>query len=134
MPDGLIAPHFGVLNHLIRVEDGRTPLDLARAFQVPKTSMTHTVSGLSARGLVEIRPNPDDGRSKRVWITPAGRALRDGTIAALEPETDKLMQVITPERIAEILPDLVRLRTYLDAARQADGPHKRPLPAVPPED
>mgnify|MGYP001827498986 CR=1 FL=1 len=38
LPEGLIAPHFTVLNHLIRVSDGRTPLEMARAFQVPKGS------------------------------------------------------------------------------------------------
>ena len=43
LPDGLIAPHFTVLNHLVRVKDGQTPVHMARAFQVPKTSMTHTL-------------------------------------------------------------------------------------------
>ena len=46
LPKGMIAPHFQVLNHLVRLGDGRTPLQMARAFQVPKTSMTHTLSGL----------------------------------------------------------------------------------------
>lgn len=90
LPNGLIAPHFSVLNHLIRVADGRTPIELARAFQVPKTSMTHTVGVLHKRGLVDVRPNPNDRRSKCVWLTPAGRALRDGTLVALGPELDTL--------------------------------------------
>ncbi len=62
LPDGLIAPHFTVLNHLIRVQDGQTPLVLARAFQVPKTSMTHTLGGLESRGLIALKANPEDGR------------------------------------------------------------------------
>lgn len=69
LPEGLISPHFTVLNHLIRVSDGPTPIMLARAFQVPTTTMTHTVSRLVKHRLVEMRPNPKDGRSKRVWIT-----------------------------------------------------------------
>ena len=63
LPDGLVLPHFTVINHLIRVKDGQTPLQLARAFQVPKTSMTHTLAGLEKRGLVEMRTNPEDARS-----------------------------------------------------------------------
>ena len=73
LPDGMIAPHFAVLNHLTRVRDGQTPLALARAFQVPKTTMTHTLKGLEQHRLVEMRPNPEDGRSKRVWLTDQGR-------------------------------------------------------------
>ena len=49
LPDGMTAMHFFIVNHLIRVADGRTPLDLARAFQVPKTSMTHSLAGLERR-------------------------------------------------------------------------------------
>ena len=35
LPRGVLTTHFSVLGHLIRVKDGRTPMELARAFQVP---------------------------------------------------------------------------------------------------
>ena len=117
LPHGLIAPHFTVLNHLCRVADGRTPMDMARAFQVPKTSMTHTLKGLESHGLVELRPNAEDGRSKRVWLTQAGRALRDQVIADLGPEFAKLAQGFDMDRLIAIRPVLSDLRQYLDAAR-----------------
>ncbi|WP_299698805.1 MarR family transcriptional regulator [uncultured Tateyamaria sp.] len=117
LPHGLIAPHFSVLNHLTRVSDGRTPMEMARAFQVPKTSMTHTLKGLEAHGLVETRPNPEDGRSKRVWLTQAGRDLRAEVIAALGPDFAKLAQEFDVARLVEIRPVLSDLRAYLDAAR-----------------
>ena len=117
LPHGLIAPHFGVLNHLTRVSDGRTPIEIARAFQVPKTTMTHTLKGLEQHGLVDMRPNPEDGRSKRVWLTDKGRAVRDGTIAALGPDFIKLAQEFDVARLVEIRPVLTELREYLDAAR-----------------
>ena len=63
LPDGMLVTHFSVLNHLVRVGDGRTPLALARAFQTPKTSMTHTLAGLERHGMVDMRPNPKDNRS-----------------------------------------------------------------------
>ena len=117
LPHGLIAPHFSVLNHLIRVSDGRTPIEMARAFQVPKTSMTHTLKGLEAHGLVELRPNPDDGRSKRVWLTDQGRALRNDAIAALGPDFEQLARDFDMDRLASITPVLRDLRIYLDKAR-----------------
>jgi hypothetical protein len=45
-------PHFSVLNHLMRVEDGRTPLELARAFQVPKTTLS-TLAGGAGKARVD---------------------------------------------------------------------------------
>jgi len=62
LDDGLTIHHFTALNHLVRLGDGKTPMDLARAFQVPKTSMSHTLAGLEKRGLIRMEPNPDDGR------------------------------------------------------------------------
>ncbi len=125
LPKGLIAPHFGVLNHLIRVADGRTLVELARAFQVPKTSMTHTVAGLSKHGLVMVRPNPNDGRSKCVWITDEGRALRDRVITDLTPEFQELLDGFDVERLFAILPVLTDLRVFLDEHRNAEAPRDR---------
>lgn len=117
LPDGLIAPHFAVVNHLIRVEDGRTPMELARAFQVPKTSMTHTLAGLEKHGFVDMRPNPDDGRSKRVWLTPAGRAFREKAIADLGPVFSDLAEGLDPDKVADILPALEEIRFFIDNYR-----------------
>lgn len=117
LPDGLIAPHFTVLNHLIRVHDGRTPLELARAFQVPKTSISHTLAGLERHELVEMRPNPDDRRSKQVWLTEQGRAVREGTIAALAGDLADISEVLSPQDVATIMPMLTRLRVWLDQRR-----------------
>jgi DNA-binding MarR family transcriptional regulator len=117
LPDGMVLPHFSVLNHLIRVADGQTPLTLARAFQVPKTSMTHTLSGLESRGYVDMRPNPDDARSKCVWITDSGRTFRNAAIAEIMSAFEPLESQFSKVQADKILPDLVALRKILDAAR-----------------
>ncbi|WP_299691790.1 MarR family transcriptional regulator [uncultured Tateyamaria sp.] len=117
LPHGLIAPHFTVLNHLTRVQDGRTPMEMARAFQLPKTSMTHTIKGLEAHGLIETRANPEDGRSKRVWLTEAGRALRADVIASLGPDLAHMAKEFDMDKLIAIKPVLTELRIYLDQAR-----------------
>ncbi|HKK97605.1 MAG TPA: MarR family transcriptional regulator [Marivita sp.] len=117
LPDGLVLPHFTVINHLIRVQDGQTPLALARAFQVPKTSMTHTLAGLEKRGLVEMRVNPDDARSKQVWLTDAGRAFRDQAIAGMAPDVGAFADALEVEDLMQVISKLEHLRKRLDAAR-----------------
>lgn len=117
LPKGAGLPHFSLVNHLVRVRDGQTPLTLARAFQVPKTTMTHTVSGAVARGWVDLRPNPDDGRSKTVWLTDAGRAFREAAIASLAPDMAQVGTALDAATQAELLEKLTQLRVFLDAYR-----------------
>ena len=109
-----------MLNHLVRVSDGQTPLALARAFQVPKTSMTHSLAVLERAGLIALQANPKDGRSKLVHITDAGRAFRQSTIDALSPDLSRIATAIEPDQFAKMLPDLESLRQFLDAER---APH-----------
>lgn len=117
LPDGLLVSHFSVINHLVRIGDGKTPLSLSQAFQVPKTTMTHTLAGLEGHGFVAIRPNPDDRRSKCVWLTASGLAFRDDAIALLGPDLVRMSEAISLERAEELLPRLEELRMYLDENR-----------------
>ena len=117
MPGGMTTPQFSVLNHLVRLGDGWTPLRIANAFQVPKTSMTHTLAVLESQGFVELRPNPEDGRSKLVFITTKGRDMRDRAIASLDADLTHMQNVIAPEKIDDLLPILAEIRSYLDRNR-----------------
>jgi len=117
LPEGLHISHFGVINHLCRLGDSRTPVELASSFQVTKPTMTNTLTKLSARGLIEIRNNPDDGRSKLVFLTPEGRTFRDRSIAALEPFMARMDQEFDLEKLMDIQPVLQELREYLDNNR-----------------
>jgi len=122
LPDGVSMPQFSVLNHMVRLGDGRTPLQLARAFQVPKTSMTNTLAGLEARGLIKMRPNPQDGRSKLVVLTKAGRRFREAAIACVAPDLAAIAAHLPGDRVAALMPDLVLLRRFLDETRGAEVP------------
>jgi len=74
LPPGISVSQFTVLNHLVRVRDGGTPLELARAFQVPKTSMTHSLNVLERHGLP---PTPwMAGRNSRSSPQRGGRSCR----------------------------------------------------------
>lgn len=116
LPDGILVSHFSVINHLVRLGDGKTPLALARAFQVPKTTMTHTLRGLVKRGWIEMAPNPEDARSKLVLLTDPGRQFCSDAIAALGPDMSRLNARIDLD-VAGVLRDLRQLREVLDIMR-----------------
>ncbi|MBV1934857.1 MAG: MarR family transcriptional regulator [Parvibaculaceae bacterium] len=117
LPGGLLVSHFGVVSHLIRVCDGATPMELASAFQVPKTTMTHTLAGLEKHKFVEMRPNPADKRSKQVWLTPAGQHFRNEAFEQLVPLLQVLEERFSSKKVAAILPDLAEFRTVIDRLR-----------------
>jgi DNA-binding MarR family transcriptional regulator len=122
LPAGFLVSHFAVLNHLARLGDGKTPLALARAFQVPKTTMTHTLAGLDKAGLIRFAPNPRDGRSKCVLLTEAGRAFRDEAIARLAPDLEAIARAFPADRVAAALPLLAEIRAWLDRERDSQSP------------
>lgn len=117
LPPGMLAAHFKVLNHLVRVRDGRSPLDMANAFQIPKTTMTHHVKILEGLGYVTQVPNPEDGRYKQVWLTSEGRALVDRTIDSFADIIEEWSRVFEPAEVGDMVQRLERIRIYLDAAR-----------------
>jgi DNA-binding MarR family transcriptional regulator len=117
MPKGMTLAQFSVLNHFTRLGGERTPAALADAFQVTRATMTSTLQKLEAKGLVAVAGDPEDGRSKRVSITGAGRAMRDACIAALGPEIGRLEKLMDASSATAILPELKRLRGILDADR-----------------
>ena len=117
LPDGFLTSHFGVLNHLMNVHDGRTPLELTRAFQVPKTTMTHILSGLEKHSLVGFRSHPKDGRSKCVWITDAGRDFIGQAFFDLAPEVTKALSHLSADHVSALVNDLAHIRKLLDEGR-----------------
>jgi DNA-binding MarR family transcriptional regulator len=122
LPPGIAVAQFSVLNHLVRVRDGRTPLDLARAFQVPKTSMTHSLAVLERHGLIRLAPNPADGRSKCAFITAEGRTFRQAALEAIAPDLRALAARFPAARLAGVLPTLTELRRIMDTLRDDPPP------------
>jgi DNA-binding MarR family transcriptional regulator len=114
LPRGMQLSHFGVLNHLARVADERTPAQLARAFHVTRGAMTNTLTKLEWAGHVHIRPDWDDARRKFVSISPSGRAARDAAVAVISPLIGDVVQALGAERVRAVLPVLREMRTRLE--------------------
>ncbi|MGE0502971.1 MAG: MarR family winged helix-turn-helix transcriptional regulator [Rhizobiaceae bacterium] len=117
MPVGMTLPQFAVLNHLARLGGNRTPLEIARAMQVTKGTMTNTLGHLERGGFISVAPDAKDGRSKRVDITEAGRAVRQACIASMAPELGALRTAFAADGFAAALPLLEGVRRFFDERR-----------------
>lgn len=117
LPEGVHPSHFAILNHLVRLGDGKPPLQIANAMQVSKNTMTHSLKTLQDRGFIDVQPDPEDGRGKRVYMTEKGRVFRKEGIVRV---SETFGHVIGDEQIdlmRRILGDLQLMRQHLDNNR-----------------
>jgi DNA-binding MarR family transcriptional regulator len=81
---GLTMPERTALSRLER-SGPTTSSALAREVQITAQAMGATLSALRGRGLIERRPDPDDGRRVVLTVTEAGlKALKDKRNARTE--------------------------------------------------
>jgi DNA-binding MarR family transcriptional regulator len=106
------------LNYRVRVGDGPTPLAIAQAFQLPKTSMTRSLTVPKRAGLTEIRNDPREGRSKLVFTMEAVQRFRQEAMNALAPDESRIAAAFPPEQVARMLRVLEILRKFPDADRE----------------
>jgi DNA-binding MarR family transcriptional regulator len=90
---------------LARLDRGgpTTATQLARLEQISPQSMGATLGALEARGLVERRHDPDDGRRVVVSVTPAGlEMLRNRRNARTEHVARALAAGFTPAEVDQL--------------------------------
>jgi len=71
--------HIGQEMVLLRLwaQEGPTHTDLAAALGVEAPTVTKALQRMERAGLVQRRPDADDARVSRVYLTPRGRALEE---------------------------------------------------------
>lgn len=60
---------------LLHANGPLAPKQLARTLSLPAPALTVLMDRLQAQGHLRREPNPQDGRSQHVMLTPAGRTL-----------------------------------------------------------
>jgi DNA-binding MarR family transcriptional regulator len=100
---GLTMPERTALSHLDR-SGPTTSSALAREVQITAQAMGATLSTLRARGLVERRPDPNDGRRVVLSVTDEGlQALKDKRNARAELIARALTSgMFTPKELEQL--------------------------------
>lgn len=116
---GLYAGQDGVMLALAET-DGMTAGALAARLGVKAPTMTRTIGRMEAQGFLERRPDEDDARLTKVYLTPPGRD-RLQRIAEAGQHSERLAtRGLTDKQVRTLLKLLRVVDSNLQAARAAD--------------
>jgi DNA-binding MarR family transcriptional regulator len=89
------------------------PSQLAEAFGTTRGNVSHCVSSLEAKGLLQRRIDPEDARAYQLALKPQGKRCAMRVIAAL----DKLQREFEAEIGKAALGEMLRMLRRLEASK-----------------
>jgi DNA-binding MarR family transcriptional regulator len=116
--DPRIADSYGLLS-LIGASGQITPTQVAARLGLAVTTASDRVRRLEEHGFAERRPNPADGRSHLVSLTPEGRAAFESTFSSWREAVVQLEEelAVPSQQIAESIRELDRAMRQIMARR-----------------
>ena len=112
---GMTRAQWAVLARLQRSE-GLKQSELADMLDLQPITLTRLLDRLSANGLIERRPDPDDRRANRLFLTPAAGPLMEHLDLLGEELMTTVLDGIDPAAVRAMIGMLARAR---DNLRQA---------------
>jgi DNA-binding MarR family transcriptional regulator len=116
---GLSAGRFSLLLLIDAGAAPARPADLAARAGVSRATITRLLDGLVGAGLAVRRPDPEDGRARRVELSAAGRRMVRELAPAQARRLGALTRYLTAQDRRDLERVLDRLRAGLDALRGA---------------
>lgn len=96
---GQVRPaYIGVLMCLWS-EDGRQAGQLGRCAGLEPSTMTGLLDRMARDGWLERRPDPDDRRAQRIFLTGAGAAAEEPVTAVVQTMLDQMMAGIDDDDV-----------------------------------
>jgi DNA-binding MarR family transcriptional regulator len=106
---------------LIGAEGPWTPTGLAARLGMPLSTVIFRVKRLERRGHAERVPNPQDGRSFLIRLTPKGKRLLDRARPAFRDYAEAVERRLGRKRVTALRTALVELRKAIDEELDARG-------------
>lgn len=94
-------------------EDGITQLDLVKETHLKAPTVSVALHKLEADGYVMRKPDENDLRAMRVWLTDKGKALEEGLKKHVEEEENAAASVLTEEECEILCNLLLKIRGNL---------------------
>ena len=109
-----LPPEDYPLYVMIGAEGPWTPTGLAARLVMPLSTVIFRVKRLEQRGHAERVPNPDDGRSFLIRLTPKGKQLLDRARPAFRDYAEAVEGRLGQKRVAQLRTALAELRQAID--------------------
>src|SRR5689334_12774151 len=94
---------------MLEATPGMSVADVARKVSTARQSANEMLGGLERAGLVERRPNPNDRRSQRIYLTDAGRERLREAVPTVQAVEAKLAEGFDKEELATVNAWLTRM-------------------------
>lgn len=108
-PAGVTRSQAWVLAYLSR-SDGMAQSELAAQLDLGKVALGGLIDRLEAAGLVERRPDADDRRVKRIFLTAAGRRVVNKMRKISGPTNAEILAGIDPDEVRAAARTLRRIK------------------------
>ncbi|AEI46288.1 MarR family winged helix-turn-helix transcriptional regulator [Paenibacillus mucilaginosus] len=92
-----VHPGQPPLLHHLAEQDGQRQSELADKLRVKPATLTVMINRMAKMGLLERRPDPQDQRISRVYLTDKGRLAHEAVREALREMEQVTMARISPE-------------------------------------
>ena len=117
---GMTRAQWAVLARLQRSE-GLKQSELADMLDLQPITLTRLLDRLCANGVIERRPDPDDRRVNRLFLTPAAGPLMQHLDALGEDLMTTVLDGIDPQAVSVMLDALGRAKDNLRRAFQKNA-------------
>ena len=94
---------------VLLAQPGMDQIALAGEIGIDRTTASSVLSRLEARGIVKREADPEDRRTKRAYLTPAGKAMLQDMQAAIEAAHRELVKPLGPTAREQFLEQLLCL-------------------------
>ncbi|MFA6264462.1 MAG: MarR family transcriptional regulator [Pseudolabrys sp.] len=119
---GATRAQWAVLSRLGRCE-GLKQSELAELLDLQPISLTRLLDRLADNGFIERRPDPNDRRVNRLYLTPAARPLLEELTALGEEIMAQVLEGLDDKSVTRLLTDLGVMRENLRTAIGRNAAH-----------
>ena len=96
----LTAAQGRIMGYLAHQKDAPCSRDIEEEFQLSHPTVSGLLNRLEKKDFIEFRPDPDDGRCKRIYILPKGQQCNELMHNTIRSNEERMVQGFTEEEKA----------------------------------
>ncbi|MGI6217701.1 MAG: MarR family winged helix-turn-helix transcriptional regulator [Coriobacteriales bacterium] len=117
---GLTVEQFRILLRLCKCDGPLACIELARMMDVPRSSVTMSIKGMAAKGLVRAEIDPKSGRTRKLQVTEHGKIIcKQGRAECSEAFAEDISAL--PQKSQEMLMNMLAVLGDRQGMLQIEG-------------